>query len=172
MKQSTAIRDMSLCGLFAALTAICAWISLPLGDVRFTLQTFALYLGLFSLGGKRGSMAFFVYFVMGALGLPVFSGFQGGLGVLIGPTGGFLWGLLLAGPIYWFFTGCWGKKAVIPAAVLGMVLCYACGTAWYLHSYGGAWWAVALKCVVPFVAPDVAKILLAQTVARRIKGYL
>lgn len=172
MKQSRAIRDMSLCGLFAALTTICAWISLPLGDVRFTLQTFALYLGLFSLGGKRGSVAFLVYFAMGALGLPVFSGFQGGLGVLMGPTGGYLWGLLLAGPAYWIFTGLWGKKAALPGAVLGMALCYNCGTAWYLHSYGGTWWAVMLKCVVPFVGPDCLKILLAQTLARRLERHL
>lgn len=172
MKRSAAIRNMSLCGLFAALTVICAWISLPLGDVRFTLQTFALYLGLFSMGGKRGSIAFAVYFAMGALGLPVFSGFQGGLGILLGPTGGFLWGLLLAGPVYWLITVMFGTKAAFPAAALGMVLCYIWGTAWYFHCYGGTWWAVVLKCVVPFLFPDVVKILLAHRVARRSKGYL
>ena len=82
------IRNMVLSGLFAALLALCGWISLPLGSLRFTLQTFGLLLALLTLGGKWGSVTVLVYLALGAMGLPVFSGFQGGIGVLLGPTGG------------------------------------------------------------------------------------
>ena len=66
--------------------AVCAWISIPFGYIAFTMQTFAVMLALFTLGGKWGTASVFVYLLLGAVGLPVFSGFQGGLGVLLGVT--------------------------------------------------------------------------------------
>ena len=89
------IRNMVLSALFAALLCICAWISLPLGALTFTLQTFAIFLALLTLGGKWGSVSILVYIFLGAMGLPVFSGFQGGLGALFGPTGGCIFGFML-----------------------------------------------------------------------------
>ena len=82
-------RDMALIALFAALIAICAWISIP-APVPFTLQTMAVFLAVGLLGGKRGTIAVAVYIMLGAVGLPVFSGFNGGIGALLGPTGGYL----------------------------------------------------------------------------------
>ena len=78
------IRTMAQCGLFAALMCICAWVSIPFGDTVFTLQTFCLFLMLELLGGKRGSLVCLLYLLLGIAGLPVFSGFRGGLGVLLG----------------------------------------------------------------------------------------
>ena len=71
-----------LCGLFAALMAVCSWIAVPIGSVTYTLQTFAVFLALMTLGGKWGSLSIFVYLCLGMVGLPVFSGFQGGLGAM------------------------------------------------------------------------------------------
>ena len=88
---------MALCGLFSALLAICAWISVPLADAAVTLQTFGVFLCLGTLGGKRGTTAILVYLLLGAVGLPVFSGFRGGFEALLGTTGGYLTGVLVSG---------------------------------------------------------------------------
>ena len=174
MKKGSSVRKMAQQGLFAATMAICAWIHIPFGDIAFTMQTFALFLALFTLGGKGGSTAFLVYLLMGAVGLPVFSGFRGGMGALVGATGGYLWGLALAGPAYWVLTRFYGEKAALPSAFLGMGLCYFLGTFWFLQAYAGdaGWWAVALKCVVPYLLPDTVKILLARSLARRLQTVI
>ena len=72
--------DLTLCGIFAALLAICAWITIPFAAVPFTLQTFCVFAALGLLGGKRGTIAIAVYLLLGAVGVPVFSGFQGEIG--------------------------------------------------------------------------------------------
>lgn len=81
---------MTWCTLqvFAVLIAICSWISIPM-TVPFTLQTFAVFLAVGVLGGKRGSLAVLIYILLGAVGIPVFAGFSGGIGVLLGNTGGY-----------------------------------------------------------------------------------
>ena len=88
------VRNMALCGLFTAVLAICAWISVPMGDTVITLQTFGIFLTLRLLGGKRGTVTVLVYLLLGAIGAPVFSGFRGGLGALLGTTGGYIFGFI------------------------------------------------------------------------------
>ena len=79
---------MTRAALFAALTAICAWISIPVADIGFTMQTFGVFLTLGVLGGKWGTVSILIYLLLGAVGMPVFSGFRGGMGMLLGVTGG------------------------------------------------------------------------------------
>lgn len=162
------IKDLALCALFAALMCICAWISLPVLGIPITLQTFTVYLALFTLGGRRGTMAFAVYLCLGMVGLPVFSGFQGGFGVLLGVTGGYIWGFLISCLIYWL-----GEKWPVGSAVLGMALCYVCGSAWYWLAYtdrtAGNLWAVILQCVIPYLLPDAFKISLARNLSKRLR---
>lgn len=174
MNTRFSVRAIAQQGLFAAGMALCAWIQLPLGDISFTLQTFALFLALFTLGGKRGSISFLVYLLMGLIGFPVFSGFRGGIGVLLGATGGYIWGLALAGLLYWVVTHFLGPRSAYFAAFAGMLLCYFCGTGWFALAYAGnvGWWAIMLKCVVPFLLPDIAKILLAHSIAQRLRPML
>ena len=86
------VKNMTLCGLFVALLAICAWLSIPLGSIAITLQTFAVFLCLGLLGGKLGSVTILVYLLLGLVGVPVFSGFRGGATALMGATGGYLFG--------------------------------------------------------------------------------
>ena len=85
-------RNLARCALFVSLMAVCAWIGLPLPPVRFTLQTLAVMTALGLLGAKWGAVSVTVYLLLGLGGLPVFSGFRGGPGVLLGITGGYLWG--------------------------------------------------------------------------------
>lgn len=80
--------DLAYIALMAALIALCAWISVPLGPVPFTMQTFGIFAALGLLGGRRGTLAFLIYLLLGIVGLPVFSGFSAGAGVLFGATSG------------------------------------------------------------------------------------
>lgn len=161
------IRAMTRCALFSALLAVCAWLSIPLGDLAVSMQTFGVFLTLGVLGGRLGTAACGVYVGLGALGIPVFTGFQGGLGVLLGPTGGYIWGFLAAGAIFWAL-----EKRIPLWLCMGLSLigCYACGTAWYHFAYAQTGlWAVILKCVVPYLIPDGAKLALAVVVTRRLE---
>ena len=161
---------MVVSAVFAALMAICAWISIPVGDTAFTMQTFAVFLALGVLGGKWGTTAILVYLLLGAVGLPVFSAFRGGLGALAGPTGGYLWGFLAAGLVYWGF-----EKLCKPLGVLLATLaCYSCGCLWFMHYAGGAAGLVAalVKCVIPYLIPDGVKLWLAFILSKRIGKYI
>lgn len=170
------LRRMLLASLFAALTAICAWISLPVLDIAFTMQTFSIFLTLGVLGGKWGSVSILIYLLLGAAGMPVFSGFQGGIGALMGVTGGYIWGFLLSGLVYWLLeilmkpVSKWGRGAAMAAA---MAVCYLCGSLWFQVYAGGglSLWAVALKCVVPYLIPDAVKIAMAATLSGRLEQF-
>lgn len=160
------IRKMTRCAMLAALLAVCAWISVPLGDGAVSMQTFAVFLTLGLLGGRLGSATVLVYLLLGAAGLPVFSGFRGGFGVLLGPTGGYLWGFLMACLLYWAVEN---RLPRWVAMIFGLLCCYACGTAWYYFAYApGALWPVLLTCVVPYIIPDVLKLILALIVSAKL----
>ncbi len=170
--------DMVYISIGAALIAICSWISIPT-SVPFTLQTFAVFLVLLLLGGKRGTIATLVYVLLGAVGLPVFAGFSGGIGILLGNTGGYILGFLFIGLIYILFTRFFKKNTVIKvtALVLGLAVCYAFGTAWFMHVYtqnsGEAGLIAVLGwCVFPFIIPDLLKLSLAVVIARRIEPVI
>jgi biotin transport system substrate-specific component len=173
--------DIVYIGIFAVLLAVCSWISLPFA-VPFTLQTFGVFMALETLGGKRGTMAILVFLLMGLVGLPVFSGFRGGPGVLAGTTGGYIVGFVLTGFLVWGMEKLLGekwKKTVVRVCVmlLGLVLCYAFGTLWFLKVYSAANGAVSIGavlgwCVFPFVIPDLVKLGLAFVLARRVRKYV
>ena len=159
------VRKMTLCAFFAALMAVCAWIGLPLGDTVFTLQTLAVFLALGLLGGKWGTVSILCYLLLGAVGAPVFSGFRGGVGALLGPTGGYLWGFLSTGLC------CWAVEKIgkLPAMILGLLSCYACGTWWYMTYTGGGLEFVMLQTVVPYLIPDALKLALAFRLTEKLK---
>ena len=151
-------RDMALCALFAALLAVCAWLVIPAGDVPFTLQTFGVFAALGLLGGKRGTIAIAVYLLLGAVGAPVFAGFKGGIGALLGVTGGYLVSYLFMGLVVILAEKWFGRSNLVflIAGVIALVVCYVFGTAWFVVAYaktaGPISWAAALgKCVLPFV---------------------
>ena len=98
---------MAYIGLFAVVIAICSWISIPT-VVPFTLQTFAVFLAVAVLGGKRGTLSVIVYVLLGAVGLPVFSGFKGGIGVLLNTTGGYIIGFIFSALLMWAFEKAFG----------------------------------------------------------------
>ena len=169
------MREMVLAALFAALTAVCSWISIPILAVPFTLQTFAIELALFCLGGRTGFLAIAVYLALGMAGAPVFSGFSGGPGTLLGPTGGYLIGFLATGLIWAlgerrFNANRWTRLGGMSLAVAA---CYAIGTIWFYCVYGQGHGmsigAVLSVCVAPFLIPDAGKMILAELVSERVR---
>ena len=170
------VRNLSRAALFAALMALCAWISVP-APVPFTLQTFALFLAPGLLGGRLGAAAVGAYLLLGAFGLPVFAGFSGGIGALLGPTGGFLLGFLLTALVMWGAEAALGRSGPVflASAVLGQGLCYLFVSLRYAFGYsGGAAGlpAAVAACVLPFLLPDAAKLALAFALRRRLAPAL
>lgn len=172
-------RDMVLVALMTALMAICSWISIP-ATVPFTLQTLGVFLACALLGGKRGSLAVFLYILLGAVGVPVFAGFSGGIGTLLNTTGGYILGFLLQALVMWGMEVLWGRTSWWKLGIsmlLGLIVCYAAGTAWFLVVYARTTGPVGLTtvllwCVVPFIVPDLAKLALALVLQRRIGRYV
>ena len=172
-------RDMVLVALMTALMAVCSWISIP-ATVPFTLQTLGVFLACALLGGKRGSLAVFLYILLGAVGLPVFAGFAGGPGILLNTTGGYILGFLLQALVMWGFERLWGRDAwwkLAVAMLAGLAVCYAAGTAWFLVVYTRSTGPVGvttvlLWCVIPFVVPDLLKLALALVIQRRIGRHV
>ena len=175
MKSKLSVRDMAYIALFAVMMAVCSWISIPY-VVPFTLQTFAVFLAVGVLGGRRGTMAVLVYLLMGAVGLPVFTGFSGGIGHLLGSTGGYIVGFVFTALVMWGMERIPGSRTVVLAVsmVLGLLVCYAFGTVWFLMVYArttgpvGVWTAVGW-CVAPYVVPDLVKLALALVLRRRLR---
>ena len=159
--------DMAYIAMFAVVMAVCAWISIP-AAVPFTLQTLGVFLAVGMLGGKRGTLAVLIYLLLGAVGMPVFAGFNGGLGYMLGSTGGYIVSFLLSALTRWVFEAALGRKTWVLAVsmVLGLAVCYAFGTAWFMVVYARNTGAIGLMtalgwCVIPYIVPDLVKIALA-----------
>lgn len=165
--------DMAYIAIFTVLIAICSWITIP-AAVPFTMQTFAVL-----LGGRRGTLAIIVYILLGAIGVPVFSGFGGGIGVLMNTTGGYIIGFLLSALIMWAAERTLGKKLWVQALsmILGLLACYAAGTLWFMVLYMRTTGDIGLLtvlgwCVIPFIIPDLLKIALALGLHNALKKPL
>ena len=166
MKSKTT-RELALIAMGAALIAVCSWIAVPTA-IPFTLQTFAVCLAAVAL-----------YLLLGAAGLPVFSGFKGGLGALLGTTGGYLAGFLFTAVVVGLAVDKLGRKlpVLIVSMALGILLCYTFGTAWfvlvYTRSSGPIGVGTALGwCVLPYLLPDAVKIALAAVLTGRLYPIL
>ena len=177
-KKRVSVYDLVMVALFAALITVCAWVTIP-GSVPFTLQTMGVFLAVGLLGGKRGTAAVLVYILLGAVGLPVFSGFSGGVGRLLGTTGGYIIGFLVAALAMWAMEAIFGRaKWVLPVSMLlGLLLCYAFGTVWFLVLYTQTKGAISVvsvlsMCVIPFILPDLMKIALAMLLTNRLGRFI
>lgn len=165
-------------GLCAALTAVCSQIQIP-AAVPFTLQTFAVFLACGLLGGKRGTVSVLIYILLGAVGLPVFAGFKGGIGALLGTTGGYIIGFLFTALVMWLFEKVPGKKMILLgiSMICGLLVCYAFGTAWFILVYTNTKEPVGIMtalswCVFPFIIPDMVKIALALALTSRLRKLI
>ena len=169
-------KELVLTAMFSALLAVCSWISIPIGAIAFTLQTFAVFCAVNLLGGRNGLFSILVYLLLGAAGLPVFSGFKSGIGVLAGPTGGYIIGFIFIALIFWAGTKLMGDKLPVRIALMtaGLAVCYAFGTIWFVFGYskGGSHMSFlnAMKiCVFPFIPFDLGKLVLCLLITEPVK---
>ncbi len=168
------VKDICYIALFTALIAILAQISIPLpGGVPLTLQTFAVPLAGLVLGSKRGTIATVVYVLLGAVGVPVFANFTGGLGIVLGMTGGFI----VSFPLMALLAGFGVKKTVKSPLlwlwlVLGAVVNYAVGTVWFIVVAKSNLATALTACVVPFIPTAILKIILAGFFGTMLRGVL
>jgi biotin transport system substrate-specific component len=161
-------KALVMTGMFTALICVMAQISIPTQPIPFTLAVFAILLTGALLPTRYAFLSVLTYLLLGAFGVPVFAGFMGGLGRLMGPTGGYL----MAYPIMSFITALfyqWFKKYKVLALVAGMVvsllLCYLIGTLWFSLISGNDFYKSLTLCVFPFVLFDTLKIVLATSVS-------
>ena len=171
-------KDMALIGLFAALLTICSWISIPT-TIPFTLQTLGVFLAVGLLGGKRGTIAVLLYLLIGAVGVPVFAGFKGGIGALAGPTGGYLIGFIGTALMMWLCTARFGvsTKTMIFGMIIGLLVCYCFGTMWFMWIYNRTQGSIALlgtlsACVFPFILPDLIKMAVSILLINRLRPII
>lgn len=166
--------DLALISLFAAIIAILSLISIPFA-IPFSMQSLGILFALAFLGGKRGTLSILIYLTLGAVGLPIFAGANGGVAAFVGPTGGFLVGWLIAGlcAILVEATVKNSRAAKILSLSLALAISYAMGTAWYVIYLGGlgsiSVWSALLTCVLPFVPFDALKLVLAYKISNKIK---
>lgn len=186
-KNRSAAYDITLIAISAALITVCSWIQVPLGPVPVTLQTLAILAVLLTIGGRRGTLAIVVYLALGAIGVPVFAGFKGGPAAFLGPTGGFLAGFVAASLVFWLLEQLVFKRlmttktrrlvfGMLNALAFEMVL-YIVGVIWFMTVYAAQTGPVGLGtvlgwCVIPFIIPDLIKIVAAAVIGSRAGGFV
>lgn len=174
-KTKTPTRNLILSGLFAALLALLAQISIPLpfSPVPVTGQMFGIFLAGALLGGRWGAISILVYVLLGATGFPVFHHGQGGLHIVLGPTGGYLWGFVVGGYLLGRVVE---KKCGLGNLIAGMILCliatYSLGILQLILLTGLHFKAALLAGAVPFILPDIIKVIAASILSRAVKTRL
>lgn len=179
MSKKFSVKDMVLCALFAAVCCICSMITIPTGIVPVTLGTFGIMVTAMILGTKRGIISVVLFIILGAIGLPVFSNLQGGIGILAGPTGGYIYSYILMVPIIGIASKCLNKTLssgmfTMLGCLVAILVCYVVGTAHFMivmsvkGSAVGLWSALGM-CVFPFVPFDIIKAVIAILIAPRLK---
>ena len=186
-KRRSAAYDIAVIAVSAALITVCSWISIQIGPVPVTLQTLAVLAVLLTTGGRRGTIAVAVYLALGAIGVPVFSGFKGGPAAFAGPTGGFLIGFLSAALVYWLLEKLvfarlmtTQKKKIIFGFVNSLIfelIMYTVGVIWFMTVYAAQTGPVGLLtvlgwCVFPFIIPDLIKIVAAVIISSRASRFV
>ncbi|MDR1651073.1 MAG: biotin transporter BioY [Synergistaceae bacterium] len=163
-------KDISQIGLFTALIAVMAQISIPMPlGVPMTMQTFAISLAGVMLGAKKGALSALAYALMGAVGAPVFAGFRGGLGIVLGPTGGFIISFPLMAWIIGFGSEKDGKWPLALGLFAGTAVSFIAGMIFFSAVTGRGLEAAFSACVLPFIPTSAVKALAAGTVGMKIR---
>ena len=164
---------MTTAALMTAVTCVLAPMSIPIGPVPISFTNLAIYISLYLLGWKWGTVSYLVYMLIGMAGVPVFSGFTGGLGKLAGATGGYIVGFLpmavIAGLV---IDRCRNRAVQFAGVAAGTAVCYAFGTAWFCVLMDSTPLAALSLCVFPFIPGDLVKMAAAMAVGPLIRRRL
>ena len=167
-------RSIAFTALSIAIIAVSAWITVPLGPIPFTLQMFAITFAIIVLTPRQAIGAIAGYLALGAIGVPVFSGMRGGIGVLMGPTGGFLWGYLIGVALAVGLLALFRARGIdnfatgVAAGVVFTAVAYVCGWAQYMAVANVDPLASFAVTVAPFIVVDLVKVVAATAVARTV----
>lgn len=174
MKLST--KDMIICGIFASITAILSQISIPLPftTVPLTMQVFAVALSGIILGTKKGFISQIIYILIGAIGMPVFAQMSGGMGVIVGPTGGFILGFPFMALVIGYFSEKFKSSLyIIVGMIIGLIIDYTIGTLMFSSVTNMDLNKSLMACVIPFIPVDLLKVGMATvagvSVSKRVK---
>ena len=172
--QRISTKTMALIAVMTAVTCVLAPLSVPIGPVPISLTNLAIYFGLYILGMRKETVSYIIYLLIGFVGLPVFSGFTGGAGKLLGPTGGYLIGFIPMAIVAGILIDKSGGKVVpsVIGMVLGTAICYALGTAWFCIQADYEVMPALALCVIPFLPGDAAKIAIAAFFGPQIRRAL
>ena len=172
------IKDMSLIAIFVTLIAVCSWFSIPY-TIPFTLQTLGVFLCVGILGGKKATLVILCYQLLGLMGIPVFSGFSGGFSHLLTASGGYIIGFLFISLTVWIIEKFYNKTkwAFALSMLIGLFLCYIFATIWFMIIYTKntgqiGFWASLILCVLPYIIPDILKLMLSLMVCKRLRKIL
>lgn len=160
------VRQMTAAALMTALMCLLGPLALPIGPVPISLTNFVILIAVYTLGAKLGLISYLAYLLLGTAGLPVFSGYTGGIAKLAGPTGGYLVGFcftLVISGIFIKNSHCKTAFSIL-GMTIGMLIAYAFGTAWFVLEAKCTLWYALTVCVFPFFIGDAIKILLASKI--------
>lgn len=162
MKNNT-LKMWILAALFSSFIAIFAQLTLPLPIVPITGQTFAIGLAVTILGLRYGTLSILLYILLGAIGIPVFSLMTGGIGILVGPTGGYIIGFIPTAIIMGYYLERYGytKKHAIISNLLGMLITLTVGTIWLKFGSNLTWTAALIGGAIPFIFVGILKAIAA-----------
>ncbi len=170
------VRQMALVGLMTAVICVIAPFSLniPVSPVPISLGSMAIYFVITVLGMKRGTLSVALYILLGLIGVPVFTNFNGGAGKLFGPTGGYIVGYIFLALIFGFFMDHWrGKPGLnIAGAVLGTLVLYLFGTVWLQYQAGMSFMAALWAGVIPYIPGDIIKLALSMSIGIQLRKRL
>lgn len=163
-------RLMILSALFTALCAVCAQIQIPIQPVQINLALLAVHLTAAMLPPRYATFSLAAYLLLGAMGLPVLTGFRGGVGVLLDRTGGYMLSYVLCALVesWLIHRKPTGKVRMVLAMALGTLLCYTIGTLWFMMITATPLWTSLMLCVLPFIPGDAAKVAIAIDLTRRL----
>lgn len=173
MQKNSKIYSMCIIALFAAIICILSPFSIPIGIVPITFSNLIILLSIYILGYKKAAVSCIIYILMGLIGLPVFSNFSAGFGVILGPSGGFIIGFIPMVIIAGLIIEKTNKKIFhLIGMVLGIISCYLIGTSWFCVVMDTNFFAALLICVVPFLLVDILKIVLVLVIGDILKKRL
>lgn len=172
-------RSIAFVGLTIALMGVSAWVAIPFGPILLTLQMFAISFAILALKPGECMAAILGYLALGAIGLPMFSGMRGGIGMLLGPTGGYLWGYILgvgaALLVRKLLGGGTGARAFavdLGACLVFIAVSYVCGCVQYAAVVGVDMAVAFATTIAPFAIPDILKAVAAVVCARAVTRAL
>lgn len=167
-------RKLVLIALMTAITCIFAPMAIPVSPVPISLTNLVIMISIYVLGFKDATISYIVYLLLGLVGLPVFSGFTGGLGKLAGPTGGYLIGFIFLALISGLFVDKFPKNRILAVVgmIIGMAVTYIFGTEWLAIQLKMSFVAALSVGVIPYLAGDAAKIIIAIIVGPVLRSRL